>query len=90
MGLVVDASLVERMYVVGFVEGEYLVVGTDVVLREGMDGVSLLGEYFIYLVVGEVVGSSRLSVLMIIAENTLRRVQNNFKNVARNDLNMLL
>jgi hypothetical protein len=86
----VDASLVERMYVVGFVEGEYLVVGTDVVLREGMDGVSLLGEYFIYLVVGEVVGSSRLSVLMIIAENTLRRVQNNFKNVARNDLNMLL
>lgn len=75
MGLVVDASLVERMYVVGFVEGEYLVVGTDVVLREGMDGVSLLGEYFIYLVVGEVVGSSRLSVLMIIAENTLRYVE---------------
>jgi len=75
VGLVVDASLVERMYVVGFVEGEYLVVGTDVVLREGMDGVSLLGEYFIYLVVGEVVGSSRLSVLMIIAENTLRYVE---------------
>ena len=75
MGLVVDASLVERMYVVGFVEGEYLVVGTDVVLREGMDGVSLLGEYFIYLVVGEVVGSLRLSVLMIIAENTLRYVE---------------
>lgn len=75
MGLVVDASLVERMYVVGFVEGEYLVVGTDVVLPEGMDGVSLLGEYFIYLVVGEVVGSLRLSVLMIIAENTLRYVE---------------
>jgi hypothetical protein len=75
VGLVVDASLVERMYVVGFVEGEYLVVGTDVVLREGMDGVSLLGEYFIYLVVGEVVGSLRLSVLMIIAENTLRYVE---------------